>query len=94
MPSLKLPCTPVHGGWSNWISGSRCTQLYRTCTNPRPNACGNECMGESIKLIHDCAVEQVDEKRVQDTEQISDVVDHHVDKQVQDTKQKSNEHIP
>ena len=52
MPSLKLPCTPVHGGWSNWIQGSHCTQFYRTCTNPRPNACGNKCVGESNRTIH------------------------------------------
>jgi len=89
MPSLKLPCTPVHGGWSNWkYSFWNFCKQYRTCTNPRPNACGNECMGESIILIPDCAVAHVDDKRVQDTKQKPNVVatDHHVDKRVQDTK--------
>jgi hypothetical protein len=59
LPSLKLPCSPVHGGWSNWKKSfwNFCIQ-YRTCTNPKPNACGNKCVGKSTRRNPNCILQE------------------------------------
>jgi len=50
LPSLKLPCTPVNGGWTGWMKTSACI-ARRYCTQPPPNDCGTPCVGISIKIL-------------------------------------------
>ncbi|XP_052234837.1 coadhesin-like isoform X3 [Dreissena polymorpha] len=48
---------PVHGNWSDWSLWSNCSvacnvgvrKKTRTCTNPKPDRSGNDCVGESIE---------------------------------------------
>ncbi|KAH3754724.1 thrombospondin-2-like [Dreissena polymorpha] len=48
---------PVHGNWSDWSIWSNCSatcgvgvrQKIRTCTNPKPDRSGNDCVGEYIE---------------------------------------------
>ncbi|XP_063439582.1 peroxidasin-like [Mytilus trossulus] len=50
LPSLKLPCTPVDGGWTRWVRISKCF-AKRYCTKPLPNDCGKPCVGTSTKFL-------------------------------------------
>jgi len=53
-----LYCFSVNGGWSDWMKSGDCSEscgggllpYIRTCTNPQPKHCGNECEGDVVKL--------------------------------------------
>jgi len=53
-----LYCFSVNGGWSDWMKSGDCSEScgggllpsIRTCTNPQPKHCGNECEGDVVKL--------------------------------------------
>ena len=59
LPKLDLPCSPVNGGWSSWISVTRCKQV-RYCNNPKPTACGQDCVGPSVRFICIISEESID----------------------------------
>ena len=52
---VKYVLLQVHGNWSDWSMWSNCSvtcgvgvrKKTRTCTNPKPDRSGDNCVGES-----------------------------------------------
>ena len=54
---------PVNGGWNNWSNWTACSAScdkgvqarFRSCTNPRPESGGDECIGKNV-LYKECTI--------------------------------------
>ena len=58
--SRTITCTPIDGGWSDWITSTECKKQTdgaykktrtRTCNNPEPKYGGRNCVGDNTDLI-------------------------------------------